>query len=106
MLYESEEVVLGESLPLSELLLVISAVSSAAAAMDIIRSSSGIEYKNTQSDRQCNHTVSTVYPQISKVPPSPRLLSLLISKIGFYILEQSVIISLLGLTLCLDLHMQ
>lgn len=69
VLYESEEVVLGESRPLSELLLVISAVSSAAAAMDIIRSSSGIEYKNTQSDRQYNHTVSTVYPQISKVPP-------------------------------------
>lgn len=55
VLYESEEVVLGESRPLSELLLVISAVSS-AAAMDIIRSSSGIEYKNTQSDRQYNHT--------------------------------------------------
>lgn len=48
--FESEEVVLGESRPLSELLLVISAVSSAAAAMDISRSSSGIKYKNTQSD--------------------------------------------------------
>lgn len=49
-MFESEEVVLGESRPLSELLLVISAVSSAAAAMDISRSSSGIKYKNTQSD--------------------------------------------------------
>lgn len=45
---ESEEVVLGESQPLSELLLVISAVSSAAAAIDISRSSSGIKHKNTQ----------------------------------------------------------
>ena len=48
--FESEEVVLGESRPLSELLLVISAVSSAAAAMDISRSSSGIKDKNRQSD--------------------------------------------------------
>ena len=48
---ESEEVVLGESRPLSELLeLAISAVSSAAAAIDISRSSSGIKHKNTQPD--------------------------------------------------------
>lgn len=47
---ENEEVVLGESRPLSELLeLVISAVSSAAAIL-ISRSSSGIKHKNTQSD--------------------------------------------------------
>lgn len=46
---EREEVVLGESRPLSELLLFITALSS-AAAMDIIRSSSGIKYKNTQLD--------------------------------------------------------
>lgn len=46
---KSEEVVLGESLPLSELLLAVSAASS--AAMDIIRSSSGVEHKNTQSKK-------------------------------------------------------
>lgn len=40
--FEREEVVLGESRPLSELLLVRSAVSSAAAAIDMSRSSSGI----------------------------------------------------------------
>lgn len=44
---ESEEMVLGESLPLSELLLVLPAVSSAAAAIDISRSSSGIKHKKT-----------------------------------------------------------
>lgn len=55
---ESEEVVLGESRPLSELLLVISAVSSAAAAMDMSRSSSSIKHKNTQSDR-LTHYLST-----------------------------------------------
>lgn len=48
--FESEDVVRGESRPLSELLLVMSALSSAAAAIDISRSSSGNEYKNTQSD--------------------------------------------------------
>lgn len=47
---KSEEVVLGESLPLSELLLGVSAASS--AAMDIIRSSSGVEYKNIQSNKK------------------------------------------------------
>lgn len=40
---ESEEVALGESQPLSELLFVVSAVSS--AAIDISRSSSGVKHK-------------------------------------------------------------
>lgn len=47
--FENEEVVLGESRPLSELLFVVSIVS--AAAIDISRSSSGGKHKNTQSDR-------------------------------------------------------
>ena len=64
---ESEEVVLGESRPLSELLLVIPAVSSAAAAIDMSRSSSGIKHKNTQSDR-LKHCI---YPHISKDTPYP-----------------------------------
>lgn len=48
---ESEDAVLGESQPLSELLLVKSAGSSAAAAIDISRSSSGttdIQYIHNQ----------------------------------------------------------
>lgn len=41
------DVVLGESRPLSELLLVVTALSS-ATAIDIIRSSSGMKYKARQ----------------------------------------------------------
>lgn len=47
---ENEDVVLGESRPLSELLLNVSGVSSAAAAIDISRSSSGTRGINTQLD--------------------------------------------------------
>lgn len=47
---ENEDMVLGESRPLSELLLVVSLVSSAAAAIDIRRFSSGNRDINTQSD--------------------------------------------------------
>lgn len=43
--FENEEVVLGESRPLSELLFVVSIVS-AAAAIDISRSSSRGKHKN------------------------------------------------------------
>lgn len=41
--FDSEEVVLGESRPLSELPWVLFSVFSAAAAIDISRSSSGIK---------------------------------------------------------------
>lgn len=56
---ESEDAVLGESQPLSELLLVKSAGSSAAASIDISRSSSGTV------DMQCTHNQTITGPNIS-----------------------------------------
>lgn len=44
---ENEDMVRGESRPLSELLLVVTPVSSAAAAIDISRSSSSTSNMNT-----------------------------------------------------------
>lgn len=46
---ETEDVVLWESRPLSELLFLASAVSS-AASIDMSKSSSGTKHKNTESD--------------------------------------------------------
>lgn len=59
-MWESDEEVLGEPRPLSVLLLVTCAASSAAAVMDMIRSSSGMEDKYPRSDRRKNHAASTL----------------------------------------------
>lgn len=58
--WESDEEVRGEPRPLSVLLLVTCGASSAAAVIDMIRSSSGVEYKYSQSDRQKNQAASTL----------------------------------------------
>lgn len=63
-MFENEEVVLGESRPLSELLLfVVSIVSSAVAAIDISRSSSR---GKTHTKREKKRTVRRGISSISK----------------------------------------